>query len=81
MSTRHIIAGKSTTHGHIVHYRDHEGTTHAALITNIHATPATGERRVDLHVFDRVTGEGKIVQGVPHDREGGESHSWAHLPY
>jgi hypothetical protein len=80
MSTLHVVYGKPTTHGHIVHYRDSEGTTHAAIITNI-IMPPTGEHRVDLHVFHRVTGESNnTFQGVPHSIDG-EPHTWQHLPY
>lgn len=78
MSTLHIVHGKPVTHGHIVHYRDDKDTTHAAVITNI--APSTDDHLVDLHVFDRVSGEGKTVKAVPHSLEG-KKHSWQHLPY
>lgn len=81
MSTVHIVHGKPTVHGHVVHYRDHDGTTHAAIITNLTATPSTGEYHADLHVFDRVDGEGRPFLHVPYGSEGGELNSWQHLPY
>jgi hypothetical protein len=76
----HIVHGKLTTHGHSVHYTDAEGTSHAALITNIFVHPSTGKHHADLHVFHRETGEGTPVKGVPHDVDG-DPHTWAHLPY
>lgn len=81
MSTLHIVNGIPTTHGHAVHYRDTEGVTHAAMITNIPTHASLEKTYVDLHVFDRVTGEGRPIQGVPYDSEGGDPHTWAHLPY
>jgi tRNA U34 5-carboxymethylaminomethyl modifying GTPase MnmE/TrmE len=80
-TTRHIVHGKLTIHGHIVHYTDPAGAnTHAALITNIYTHPSTGDHHADLVVFPQTTGDVQTVKGVPHDRDGGP-HTWKHLPY
>lgn len=79
MSTQHVIHGKLTTHGHMAHYIDDVGKSHAALLTGITAQ-SSGEHHADLHVFFRGKDEPIAVRDVPYSPDG-EPHTWQHLPY
>jgi hypothetical protein len=80
MSTQHIIHGKPTTHGHMAHYIDDNGKSHAAIITNITVHPDSGDHLADLHVFHRDASQGTAIKNVPYNRYG-EPNTWQHLPY
>jgi hypothetical protein len=73
----HLVHGKPTTHGHIVHYTGPHGDSHAALIKHIEATP-TGHK-ANLHVFSSTNGSDNHVESVPHSVTPAP-HTWTHIP-
>ena len=76
--SHHTIAGKKTTHGHVVHYTDPLGESHAALIKHIEQTP-TGGHKATLHVFHAKNGSDNHVEGVHHSPSPAP-HTWTHIP-
>jgi hypothetical protein len=63
MEQHHIINGKPTIHGDIVHYTDHSGISHAALIK--HIEPEGDGHVADLHVFLSTAASMSHVGAVP----------------
>jgi len=74
----HIIHGKKTTHGDIVHYTDHEGTSHAALIKSLAADPESSAVHAHLHIFSSTDGPDSTVENVPHSATPAP-HTWNHI--
>jgi hypothetical protein len=73
----HIIEGKETTHGDIVHYTDHAGTSHAALIKNLKTDPTSGAVHAHLHVFSSTNDSDYPLVNVPHNPSPA-THTWTH---
>lgn len=75
--TYHIVNNKKTDVGHNVHYIDHAGTEHAALITDL--KDKDGVSHANLKVTRREHGSDDYLENVPHSTTG-RAHSWSHIP-
>lgn len=70
----HLINGKETTIGHMIHLTDHAKRVHAGILRRI--DPNTNE--ADIHVLDQ-NGTNRDEIRVPFSADG-EPRSWNHLP-
>jgi hypothetical protein len=73
----HILNGKSTSHGHNVHYTDHDGDSHAATIVDLEH--GDGGHHADLAIIDRETGHSERKENVPFSATP-KPHTWSHIP-
>jgi len=65
----------SVTEGSTVQYNDTDGTTHAAIVKQVHSTHSG---LVALHVFSR-SGPHHDVGTVAHSTDPKAPHTWHHL--
>lgn len=74
--TYHLVNGKKTEIGHIVHYIDHANKPHAALVKSFHGD---AHNTANLHVFHQTNGSDNHVEDVPHSATPAP-HTWHHIP-
>jgi len=75
--SHHLVNGKKTIHGDIVHYTDPSGQSHAALIKHIEPTQ-TGHI-AHLHVFSKTNGSDNHHESVTHSASP-SPNTWTHIP-
>lgn len=80
MADTHMINGRHTSIGHAVHYTDHSGEKHAAILKKIKAPEENSARThvAHLHVFHKHNGSTRHEEDVPHSIQG-MPHSWQHI--
>jgi hypothetical protein len=74
--SHHVVNGKKTSIGEVVHYTDPTGKTHAALIKHIEMKD--GVPLAHLHVFHSDNGSDNHVESVAHNAAK-TAHSWDHI--